>query len=64
MADIKPTPKRRRQQATFVAVGAGLGAAVGVIIGGGPGIGIGVAIGAGFGVALDALVSRRSSPTP
>ncbi len=44
------------QHGTLIAVGAGLGATVGVLIGGGPGIGIGLAVGAGFGVALDAMM--------
>ena len=59
MAD-KTKASRRYQQGTIIAVGAGVGATIGVLIGGGPGIGIGLAIGAGFGVALDSWMSRRA----
>ncbi len=46
--------------ATFIAVGSGLGATVGVLVGGGPGIAIGVGIGACLGVAVDAITKRRT----
>jgi hypothetical protein len=46
--------------ATFIAVGSGLGAAVGVLVGGGPGLAIGVGIGACLGVAVDAITKHRA----
>ena len=59
MAEEK-NASHRYQQGTIIAVGAGVGATIGVLIGGGPGVGIGLAIGAGFGVALDAWMSHRT----
>jgi hypothetical protein len=59
MAD-RTSASHRNQQGTIIAIGAGVGATIGVLIGGGPGIGIGLAIGAGFGIALDAWMSRRA----
>jgi|GEM_PF-3971228 len=56
----RPNTSHRYQQGTLIAIGAGIGATVGVLIGGGPGIGIGLALGAGFGVAADAVMSRRA----
>ena len=51
-------PSQWLQPDTFVALGAGLGATVGVLVAGGPGIAIGLAIGAGVGVAVGAVVTR------
>jgi len=42
-----------------LALGAGLGAVVGVLWEGGAGFGVGVAVGAGLGVSAGTLVDRR-----
>ena len=57
MVDTRESSNRL---ATFIAVGSGLGATVGVLVGGGPGIAIGVGIGACLGVAVDAMTKRRT----
>ena len=57
MVDAQETSNRL---ATYIAVGSGLGATVGVLVGGGPGIAIGVGIGACLGVAVDAITKRRT----
>jgi len=50
----------------FIAIGAGLGATVGVLVAGGPGVAIGIAIGAGLGVVAGAATGgpRRVPPRP
>lgn len=45
----------------FIAIGAGLGATVGLAIAGGPGVAVGIAVGAASGVLLDTIAPRRTS---
>jgi hypothetical protein len=62
MARNKATHGRESQYTGIsLAIGAGVGATIGVLIGGGAGIGIGLALGAGFGIAIGAAMDARQA---
>jgi len=60
MAESKKTSAQAQYTGVCIAVGAGLGATIGVVFGGGA-IAVGIALGAGLGVAVGAAIDARAS---